>query len=388
VSLALGLYRIGEATAADQAMAEAMAISQATGNSYVAVMALCNLAVMQMDRGRLRQAAETFQEALQRAAAYAEEAGHRLAVSGYAYTYLARLLSEWNELEAAMSHVQQGIRLCQQWGEPQLLVGGYLSLAQVLLAVGDGPGALDAIAAAREAARSLSPTLISRITPTEALIRLRQGDLEGADQWAVAAGSDPADYVDISEYWSAQLVLARIHLAHNRLDQGLALLDRILESAADSGRERFVVSALVLRASALQQQGKLTPARAALERALVLAEPEGYVRTWIDEGVPIQDLLRRAAARGIAPDYVGRLLAAFETSAPPPSPLIEPLSKRELEVLRLLAAGLSNQEIAEQLVLAVGTVKKYTHNIYGKLGVHNRTAAATRARELGYLDRA
>ena len=140
---------------------------------------------------------------------------------------------------------------------------------------------------------------------------------------------------------------------------------------------------------AFQAQGDTVQALGALEQALTLAEPEGYVRTFIDEGEPMAKLLRRALSEGIAPSYVSRLLAAFGETAEPRStvaqPLVEPLSERELEVLRLIAAGLSNAEIAEELFIAVSTVKSHINHIYGKLGATNRIQAVAQAQELGLL---
>jgi len=151
---------------------------------------------------------------------------------------------------------------------------------------------------------------------------------------------------------------------------------------------------MTLQAVAYQHRQETSQALAALERALTLAEPEGFVRVFVEHGPPLDDLLRQAAVRGIAVEYVGQLLAAFDTGRRPgeslPSPstataLIEPLSEREREVLRLLATGLSNKEIATTLIVTVGTVKKHLNNIYGKLAVHSRTAAVARARELNIL---
>jgi LuxR family maltose regulon positive regulatory protein len=382
VSFALSLYQTGDVAAADRALAEAVAISQATGSSYVAVMALCNLAAVQMHQGQLLKAADTFRDALQLADEYAGRAGRRLSVSGYAHTYLATLLCEWNELEAAMSHVREGIELCKQWGEPQLLTGGYMCLAQVLQTIGDADGALDAIDEARQAASSLSSWYAARVAPLEALIRLKQGDVAAASRWAISQEHGLSGCFDIFEYWFACLTLARVNIAQGRLDEALGLLTQLLKTAEASGGRHCVIASLALQAIALRAQGKLDQALTVLERALSLAEPEGYVRTFIDEGAPMAALLRIAASRGIALDYVSKLLAAFGEVTVPSAPLIEPLTERELEVLRLLAAGLSNREIAAELFLAVGTVKKHTSNIYGKLNVHKRTQAVARAREL------
>jgi LuxR family maltose regulon positive regulatory protein len=141
----------------------------------------------------------------------------------------------------------------------------------------------------------------------------------------------------------------------------------------------------------LETQGQSDQAIVALARALTLAEPEGYVRTFVEQGKPMAALLQKAASQGIAPEYVRRLLAAFPRPSAPPHPttqsLIEPLSDRELEVLCLVVDGLSNREIAEQLVITIGTTKWHINNIYGKLGVSHRGQAIARARELGLVER-
>ena len=157
------------------------------------------------------------------------------------------------------------------------------------------------------------------------------------------------------------------------------------------GKAGWLVETLVLQAMALHSQNKTVHAFTVLEKALSLAKPEGYVRVFVDEGPPMVALLRQAVSQSILPDYTGRLLAAFgeeprgAAEGKPISALIEPLSERELQVLRLVADGLSNQEIADALILAVGTVKAHVHNIYGKLGVHGRTQAIARAREQSLL---
>ncbi|MBN1136192.1 MAG: hypothetical protein JXM73_06385, partial [Anaerolineae bacterium] len=186
-----------------------------------------------------------------------------------------------------------------------------------------------------------------------------------------------------------RLILARLMIGQGQPQDGLAILERLLPRMEREGRWGSAIEGHILTALALQAAGDTPQAAAALEQALSLAEPEGYVRIFADEGAPLADLLRQAAARGAAPEYVGRLLAAIRAGERGPAPdipgLVEPLADREIEVLRLIAAGLSNQEIAEELVVAVSTVKWHINNLYGKLGVSSRTQAIARARELELL---
>jgi LuxR family maltose regulon positive regulatory protein len=170
-----------------------------------------------------------------------------------------------------------------------------------------------------------------------------------------------------------------------------ALLGRLLRAAEDGQRTGNVIEILVLLALAHQVRGDMPAALAALGRALALGEPEGYVRVFLDEGPPMAALLQDAANRGIAPDYVRRLLTASvrpEDYAGNQEALIEPLSDRELDVLRLLGTDLAGPEIARELVVSLSTVRSHTKSIYAKLGVNNRRAAVTRAEELDLLSRA
>jgi LuxR family maltose regulon positive regulatory protein len=168
-----------------------------------------------------------------------------------------------------------------------------------------------------------------------------------------------------------------------------ALLARLLEGAEAGERTGSVIKILPLLALAFQAQGDVDRALSALSRALTLAEPEGFVRTFVDEGEPMAGLLRLALSCGISPNYAARLLAAFGQEVEPVSPgmetLVEPLTERELDVLRLIVAGLSNPEIANELVIAVSTVKTHINHIFGKLGVESRTRAVVKAQELRLL---
>jgi LuxR family maltose regulon positive regulatory protein len=382
--LGLTLHQSNDVEAADQAFSKALTTSRATGDSHVAVLVLCNFAVVQVERGQLRQAVGSLREALQVANVYAVRAGRELPVSAYALSTLGYISVERNELQAAEAHLKESIRLSKDWGEPLRLSGAYLGFAQLCQARGDNQAASEAIRLARKAAGHLSPWLTARVALVEASISLRQGDTATAFHWADAYRDAGHRQLTPHERWEACLLQARIELVRGQIERALDLLEQAAQEARERADNHALIGSLALQAVALKQQGRLDQALTALERALLLAEPEGFVRTFLDEGEPMAALLRILASRGIALDYVSQLLAAFGEAAPS-VPLIEPLTERELAVLRLVAAGLSNRDIAAELVLAVGTVKKHTSNIYGKLYVHNRTQAVARARELDLL---
>jgi LuxR family maltose regulon positive regulatory protein len=360
----------------------------------VAVLALCNLAALQMDRGQLHTAERTLRDALRLAGEYADSTGRHLRGTDLAHTYLGVLLCQWNHLDAALGHMREGVELAGRRGEPLRLATAYLHLAALLQTVGDAAGALSSIdKAKRAAASSLSPWIAARVATVEAWACLKQGDTAAASRW-VSAHEERADDYDACAYWSASLLKARVLVAQERLAEASELLAEVSGAAEAAGGNHYLIASWILQAITQQAQGRLDQAVTALEPTLALAGPEGYVRIFIDEGEPVAQLLREAVARGIAVDYASRLLEAWaedtarrgQQMRPPLSNhLVEPLSERELQILRLLATGLSNREIGEQLFLAVGTVKKYTSTIYGKLGVHSRTQAVARARDLGLL---
>jgi LuxR family maltose regulon positive regulatory protein len=245
------------------------------------------------------------------------------------------------------------------------------------------------------ARESIVPTWIMNLNAAwQSRIWLAQDKLEAAAQWVRERGLEPdkaPTHVSGFEY----IALARILIAQGRWDETTRLLQRMLEAAEVGGDTTRVIEIMMLQALAFHAGNDTARAMDVLERALTLAEPEGFIRIFVDEGPPMARLLYEALARGIAPEYARRLLAAFPMPEPeqdgspdtqaPESDLIEPLSERELEVLQLIAEGLTNPEIASRLFLSLHTVKTHARNIYGKLGVHNRTQAVTRARALGVL---
>jgi LuxR family maltose regulon positive regulatory protein len=288
---------------------------------------------------------------------------------------------------------------------------GYLSMARLQQALGDGNGALATLEEFAQLARQRNfvAPLLARAAAAKVQVQLARGDLASAIRWAEESGLRPDDaptYPQEREY----LTLLRVLIARGRddpegpyRDDALGLIDRLLRYAGSGARMGSVIELLILRALALRARRDISEALVALERALLLAQPEGYVRLFVDEGAPMEDLLwelLKARSKGSPDarqhamlDYARRLLAAgefpHESTKPPVGrasesdrPLPAPLTTREREVLKLLAEGFSNQEIATRLFIATSTVKGYVHSIFRKLEVDSRTKAIARAHEL------
>ncbi len=397
IGSALGwAYRFsGDLEAASQAFGETTAVSLASGNIYMAVAALCRAAYGQVMAGRLHQAMESYQEAVQIAAS---EDGRRLPVAGYAFVYMAGVCCEWNDLETAARYSLEGADLCKRVGYIMDQVVGYANLARVRLAQRDLNGAHDACQNAKKLSQMMKGYVYARRWVEDCQVRLwlAQGNLDAAARWVQESGLGVDDELnfqrDIEHIILARALVALCREQHtsSHVEAATTLLARLWEMAETAGWMGKAIEILVLQALALQTRGEIKEALETLEKALVLAEPEGYVRTFIDEGEPMATLLREAAVRRIASDYAGRLLAAFEIDktkiySSPAMSFIEPLSKRELEVLRLLATDLTGPEIARELMVALSTVRYHTNNIYSKLSVHNRRSAIRRAEELDLL---
>jgi len=393
----------GDMTSATEGFVETTVASvRALGNLPTTLRSIANLARFQLLQGRLRQAASTIEQVLHLASGH--EGLQDLLNGADYYFILGELLREWNQLERAKQQLEQGMDLDRGalTAEAEMITRGYMTLARLQQACGQHTQARETLDAFARLCRQhgFAPVLLARGAAAQAQVELAQGNLAAAIGWAETSSVsawDDLSYPREQEY----LTLARVRIAQGRkqpkglfLSEAVGLLERIGEDAEAKKRMCSVLEVLLLRALALQAQGDLTEALTALGRALCLAEPEGFIRLFLDEGGPMVALLHQAHKHQIAPaGYIATLLAASgetTTTALDPasrrsSPLLEALTVREREVLRLLINGASNREIAQHLVLSVNTVKKHVLNICGKLGVQNRTQAIAQARTLDFL---
>ncbi len=314
--------------------------------------------------------------------------------------FLGELYYEQNDLAQAEAALQQSFEVAHRADRDIFALWSYVTWARLLWLTGQPTEALASLDRALSLVQNLDYPLPRRhLTAWRVRLQLAQGDVEAAEVWladtGLAVDDDPA-YPRQVEY----LTLVRLLLAQAQPEQALHCLNRLLEAAEATGRLGDTVEMLALKALAHQADNAPDQAQAALAQALTLGQAGGYVRTFVDEGRPMAELLTTFPHKpaGVSQDYLNRLLSAFDLPSvvPPPQSeienrkpkiqnLIEPLSERELEVLRLIVEGATNREVAQALVITVNTVKKHTTNIYGKLGVSNRLQAVTKARALNLL---
>jgi LuxR family transcriptional regulator, maltose regulon positive regulatory protein len=313
---------------------------------------------------------------------------------------MSDLHREHNDLQTATQHLLTSQALGELAGLAQNPYRCCAALARLRQAQGDLHGALDLLdQAERLYDGSFSPN-VRPLATRKTRLWIAQGRLAEALTWAreqkLSVDDDLSYLREFDHITLARLLLARYQSdrAGRSILEALGLLQRLLTAAQEGGRTGSAIEILILQALAHHAQAGIPAALDPLQQALTLAEPQGYVRLFVDEGPAMAHLLLQAAVRGILPDYTGKLLAAFaarqpmSTGASPlptptaAQPLIEPLSQRELDVLRLFKTELSGPEIARELVIALSTVRTHTKSIYSKLNVANRRAAVTRAAEL------
>lgn len=401
VALQLGLAydMAGRLLEASRSYEEAAAIGRAANLTFIRMMAATQLADLKVVQGQLRAAATMYRQTIQ----LSTEPDKQLPIVSMVYSSLGRLLYEWNDLEQAAHTLQESITWGQRWAAADIRSIGLLYLAYIRLAQQQPQAARELMQQAEQALhdRIVSPLSLDVARMHQARLALLLGDLRMAQDWA-------EDYQRRLVELPATLritgitAVARVWLAQGQADRVCELIGPRIATLESAGLIGSAIEFLALHALALRALDRPTEARSVLQRALTSAEAGSYVRLFVDEGSAMQTLLSelRSSLQHHGDQhlkaYLQKLLAAFSATAAFPSTpdreqrseaqsLIEPLSERELEVLRLIAAGCSNQEIAARLVVALSTIKTHINNIYGKLGVQSRTQALARARTLNLL---
>ncbi|HZD58695.1 MAG TPA: LuxR C-terminal-related transcriptional regulator [Anaerolineales bacterium] len=378
----------GDRAAAGRAFTEALLISQESGDTHSTTVATTGLGQVQELANHLYLAADSYRRVLKLAGDLPQP------VVSEAHLGLARIFYEWNDLDAAEQYGQQSYQLARLFDKViDRFVICEVFLARLKLARGDVTGAAAMLAETEQTVRKNNFVhRMPEVAAAQVLVLLRQGDLSAA--------------AHLAQTHDLPFSQARVHLAQGDLSAALAMLEPFRQQMEAKGWVDEQLKAMVLQAVVHHVGGEKDKAVQLLGETLTLAEPGGFIRIFVDEGAPMAHLLHEAASRGVMPDYIGKLLSALKAEKrkseaksylPPTQPpiepearpgksiLIEPLSQRELEVLRLIAQGLSNREIGERLFLALDTVKGHNRIIFDKLQVQRRTEAVARAHELGLL---
>jgi LuxR family maltose regulon positive regulatory protein len=390
------LVMFGGFDRAIQAYKEAGETSKVIGDGHLAITALSEMAVVQMFAGKLRQAVSSIKEINNYAEMLAKKSGRRLPAMGILYRHISHIKRELNQLPEAEYYAKEAVKICRQWGEKEALLYGLAALNRAQFDQGEFEKVDQNLEEMLQMADQISPLTVRYFQNWMIHFQLMQGRIADAETWVRDLGltpNDDFDYIGRFEYQN----LTHLMAAKGYYSEALKIVNVLVKGAADVGDRIYTIQYQVLQAIILNKLNKFDEAMDAMEKALSLAQTEGYVRSILDEGEPVNALLYQAAQKGIYPQYCKRLLDEAEKltqvsfgsiegkTTEAMSHLVEPLSDREIEVLKHIAQGSTNQEIAQQLILSLYTVKSHARNIYSKLGVKNRTEAVARARLLGLL---
>jgi LuxR family maltose regulon positive regulatory protein len=382
--LGLAAWRNGDLDVAHHTYGEGMRSLERAGHFSDVLGCAITLADIRLAQGQLREARRTYEQALEVAHAHSPSV---LRGTADMYVGLSQVERERDNLEAAVEHLLQSQRLGEHTGLPQHPSRWRVAMARIRQAEGASESALTLLDEAERRYTSDFGPNVHPIAAMKARVLIGLGKLAEADAWARLRGvtsDDELSYLHEFEH----ITLARLLVARGAGPESVALLDRLLHAAQHAVRLGSVIEILVLQALVHGQHGRTSAALTSLEQALVLAEPEGYVRVFIDEGPPLARLLEAGVRHGLTAGYVHELLAKFHSrggGAPAKRALIEPLSERELDVLRLLATDLDGPEIARELTVSLSTMRTHTRSIFNKLEVNSRRAAVRRAQELGII---
>jgi LuxR family maltose regulon positive regulatory protein len=379
----------GDLEEAKRAYAEAIRLGREANNLHMVIVANSNIADILLIQGQLHRAADLYSQCLQMAV---RPDGQKSPLAANIFASMARLFFEWNRLDDADQYIHQCIDLCRQWGDIGLQAYAHTTRALLEQARGNPEQAREAI---REAERLIgeypdSSYFSSQLKSVLARVWLALGNLDRPSQHIQERGLQLKDEIPYQREIDYDLLL-RLLLARGDYEAANHLSDRFLQQAENkSGHVGLKIEALILRALALQGKKENEQALAVLEQALTLAQPEGYVRIFLDKGEAMTRLLCQAQSRQVGNGYAAVLLSKISktstTTQPSMQLLVEPLTAREVEVLNLIKAGCSNQDIADQLVISIPTVKRHISNIYAKLGVESRTQAVAIGKELKIFD--
>ncbi len=390
--LANALSWMGDLERAIDALREAGDAAKAAEDGQLALTAHSEMATLQFVTGQLSEAIESFEEIKSYAEFLAQKDGRRLPAMGMIFRQLGSALLERNRLSEAKYYASEAVQICQQWGEKDTLMHALLVLAKVNFFHGEFDKYEHYIDQAIQVSKSISILSHSFVIAFRYHYLLVRGELEEVEIWSRDSALSIDDEIRFDQRIDYQN-FARLLAAKGNYEHALQIIKKLVILAENAGAKFYTIKLYVLLAKILQQMNQPEDAIQALEKALAIASPEGYVRSFLDEGELIAQLVYQAAQEGIYPEYCQRLLDEFskEVSVPRdsqgrPGDLVEPLTERELEVLGLIAQGSTNQEIARDLYLSLYTVKSHARNIFSKLGVKNRTEAVAKARLFGLLD--
>lgn len=390
-------FRTDKITAAQQAYTEAKTISHRIGNTYQMIAAMCNLGAVEAVQAHLNKALSIFQDLIDMSDKRKGEGKQQFSVMGHVYIAASQFLYQFNHLETAREAIQEGIRLGKYYNRSDILIDGYTMLARIHHAQGDFDVAHATLQQVDGLLQNPQSDPAQRYWAEVCRVRLwlTQGRSLEARRWADESGlrlDDEIGFLHNPEYiLFVHILISEIEPDSPNKSDVLNLLNRLIEKAEARGRIDKVLEMYCLYALAYYSYGEIETALQALRRALSLAEPEGFIRVFVDYDSTMAQLLNEAVKNGIYPEYCNELLKSFpernetNNSDRAQSELVDPLTDRELGVLRLMSQDYAYQEIADELVVSLNTVRYHTKNIYSKLGVNKKSHAITEARKLNLI---
>lgn len=388
LNLGISLRWKGDLSAALKAYETAQQISQTSGDSFVYVYSSTFKGYVLVLQGKLRAGQKEYLDVLER-----YQRGNHVGewispITGLIYSFLSGVLLEWNRVEEALENAERGLKLSKIWGNKQAIQDGYFFYIQALVANGMISETHYEIEQAREAAEKISPFQQLDVFFQESLLYIKLNDMDHVAKLIKHVGIHHTDSIDLFTLQTYQ-ILAKYLRAKGDFKNAASLLERMAAIAKQAGSLGKEVEILVEQSLVAWESGERSQAVDLLQLALAIAEPEGYQRVFTSTGSLMIDLLKHAAREGVFTKYIRKIISEYHVEIYTQSLtqnegnlLLQPLSKREKQVLRLLVNGLTSKEVADELTISAGTARTHIRNLYRKIDVHNRVEAVNRAREL------